>query len=54
MPFWPLTIESQDESLVAPHAQAASDGVTVKEPVPPAAVRFPDCGLRTKLQVAAA
>src|SRR5258706_12404396 len=43
---------SQGESLVDVQVQAASDGVTVKEPVPPVFVKLPPCGFRVKLHAA--
>jgi hypothetical protein len=39
-----LTV-NHDESLVAVQPHVASEGVTTKDPVPPADVKLPDVGL---------
>jgi len=42
---------SHDESLVAVQAHATSEGVTTKDPVPPADVKLPVMGLISNVQV---
>ena len=54
VPVWPDEIVSHDESLAAVHGHPGSDGVTVKDPVPPAAAKLPPSGFRTNVQEAAA
>jgi hypothetical protein len=43
---------SQEESVVTLQPHPGSDGVTVNDPVPPAAAKLPPCGFSTKLQAA--
>ena len=52
VPLCPDEIVSHDESLAVVQGHPGSDGITVKEPVPPAAGKLPPSGLSTKLQVA--
>ena len=53
VPLAPAVTVTHDESLAAVQAQAASEGVTTKDPVPPADVKLPVVGLMANVQAPA-
>ena len=53
VPLAPAVTDNHDESLVAVHAHAGSEGMTTKDAVPPADVKLPPGGLRSKVQAPA-